>query len=328
MTWNQPLRFVPIYQTRVWGGRNLESKFGRKLPDPTLPYGESWEICDRPEAVSQVCEGDAAGLTLHDLWQKHRRAVFGEALVDHPSERYPLLMKILDACEDLSIQVHPPAEVAQELRGEAKTEMWFITHSALGARLYAGLRAGATRALFEKALADGSVAKMLHHILPQPGDSLYLPSGRVHAIGAGLVLFEIQQNSDTTYRVFDWNRTGLDGLPRALHVEASLRSLDFEDFEPQIQPATTTGVLVNCPFFEVKKVAYPRSSIVGQAGEHLTVVIIRGSLTVQNCILRAGDFALIPACMEEKDRQILAAEPQTEWLEVRIPRGGPAEASF
>lgn len=328
MTWNQPLRFVPIYQTRVWGGRNLEAKFGRSLPDPTLPYGESWEICDRPEAVNQVREGDAAGLTLHDLWQKHRRAVFGEALVDHPCERYPLLMKILDACEDLSIQVHPPAGVAHELGGEPKTEMWFITHATLGARLYAGLRAGATRALFEKALREGSVAEMLHHIQPQPGDSLYLPSGRVHAIGAGLVLFEIQQNSDTTYRVFDWNRTGLDGQPRALHVEASLRSLDFEDLEPQIQPASHAGVLVSCPYFEVRKVSFPSINILGQTGEHLTVVIICGSLTVQNCILRAGDFALIPACMEEKDRQIVTAEPHTEWLEVRIPRGSPDAASF
>lgn len=318
MIWNQPLRFLPIYQTRVWGGRNLESQFGRSLPDPRLPYGESWEICDRAEAVNQVREGAAAGMTLHELWTQHRVAVFGEALASHPSARYPLLMKILDACDDLSIQVHPPAAVAAELGGEPKTEMWYVAQAQPGACFYAGLRAGVTRTQFETSLQDGSVADLMHAIRPAAGDSLFLPSGRLHAIGAGLVIFEVQQNSDTTYRVFDWNRVGLDGRPRELHIGPSLRSMDFDDHEPAMQLAQADGTLATCPFFEVRR-GDPTSSLLGREGEHLTVAVVQGGMSVNGCPLEKGDFALIPAQMTAAERQITGVSADACWLEVRIP---------
>lgn len=318
MNWNQPLRFLPIYQTRVWGGRNLESQFGRSLPDPRLPYGESWEICDRAEAVNEVRGGEAAGKTLHELWTNHRVEVFGEALASHPSVRYPLLMKILDACDDLSIQVHPPAAVAEELGGEPKTEMWYVAQAQPGACFYAGLRAGVTRPQFEAALQDGSVADLMHSIQPSVGDSLFLPSGRLHAIGAGLVIFEVQQNSDTTYRVFDWNRVGLDGQPRELHIGPSLRSMDFEDYEPRLQRAQADGTLATCPFFDVRR-GDPASRLLGREGEHLTVAVVEGGLSVNGCPLKKGDFALIPAQMTTAERQITGLSADARWLEVRIP---------
>jgi mannose-6-phosphate isomerase len=318
MNWNRPLRFKPIYQTRIWGGRNLHSLYGRTLPDPELPFGESWEICDRQEAQSTVAAGEAAGMTLNELWMHHRVAVFGPAMEAHSAERFPLLIKILDACDDLSIQVHPPAAVAASLGGEPKTEMWYITQAEPGARLYAGLKSGVTQEQFESALQSGDVAALMHSIEPKVGDCLFLPSGRVHAIGAGLVIFEIQQNSDTTYRVFDWNRTGLDGQPRTLHIEESLRSMDFHDHEPTPQPHQADGTLVSCEDFHVSHVQ-GHSGPVGRAGENLTLALVSGSLTLNECVLKVGDFALVPAAMTRDERQPTSVAPGTSWLEIRIP---------
>src|SRR5450755_101752 len=147
---------------------------------------------------------------------------------------FPLLSKNPDAREKLSLQVHPPANKAAALGGEPKTEMWHIAEAAPGAELYAGLKRGVTRAAFEKKIQTGGVAECFHRLPVRVGDTMFLPSGRVHAIGDGLVIFEIQQNSDTTYRVFDWNRVDLDGKPRELHIAQSLASIDFNDFEPKL----------------------------------------------------------------------------------------------
>lgn len=320
MTWTHPLLFTPVYQTRVWGGRELEKLFARSLPDAALPYGESWEISDRPEAPSVLraaCDGEASGL--HELWTQHRREVFGEKLTSCPSPRYPLLMKILDAREDLSIQVHPPAEVAPALGGEPKTEMWFIAHAEPGAKLYAGLKADVDRAAFEKALAEGTVAEVMHVIEPRAGDCVFLPSGRVHAIGAGLVIFEIQQNSDTTYRVFDWNRTGLDGKPRELHVRESLLSIDFDDAEPAPVTPSADGTLVKCEYFDVRLVKAVPGVCLGTVGEHLVIALVQGALTLAGVAMKAGDFALLPAAMEAHARNPSAMSEDAAWLEIRIP---------
>lgn len=319
---DQPLTFKPLYQTRVWGGRRLEKLLGRALPDATTPYGESWEISDRPDEQSLLSgDGVASVVSLHDLWTHHRQAVFGEALLDCTAPRYPLLMKILDACDDLSIQVHPPAAAAVALGGEPKTEMWFIAHAEPGARIYAGLRPGLSRADFEAAIHAGAVADCVHVLEPKSGDCLFLPSGRIHAIGAGLLIYEIQQNSDTTYRVFDWNRAGLDGKPRDLHVQESLASIDFTDFAPEFQPVRADGILVSCDLFEVRRVAAaPAATRVGGAGEHVTLAVVSGALTLGGRRLQAGDFALVPACLAASARDVQNATPDAQWLEIRLPR--------
>ena len=144
---------------------------------------------------------------------------------------FPLLVKILDAQDKLSLQVHPPPAKAKELGGEPKSEMWYFAETTPEADIFAGSKRGVTRDEFERKTGDGTVAECFHHLVVKPGDVMFLPSGRVHALGAGSVLFEIQQNSDTTYRVFDWNRVGLDGKPRDLHIPQSLASIDFNDFE-------------------------------------------------------------------------------------------------
>ena len=187
--------------------------------------------------------------------QNHKQALLGNTKA--ANGRFPLLIKLLDCADVLSLQVHPPANLAASLGGEPKTEMWYIAEAQPDATLYVGLRKGVTRAQFESALQTGKVADCFHHLPVRNGDAMFLPSGRVHALGAGLVIFEIQQNSDTTYRVFDWNRRGADGKPRQLHIDESLKSIDFDDIEPSLLPHNTTHqdsitvrVLVNDPLFQ------------------------------------------------------------------------------
>src|SRR5690606_30905891 len=220
----EPITFIPLYMERIWGGRELEREYLRQLPYPDRPIGESWEVVDRQEEQSIVADGPLAGSSLHELWTRHRNEIFGKGLPD--SARFPILIKVLDARQDLSIQVHPPSDLAATLGGEPKTEMWFIASCEPGAKLHVGLRKGVTPAIFQQAINDGTVAGVVHQIAPSPGDSIFIPSGRLHAIGAGFLIHEIQQNSDTTFRVFDWNRLGLDGKPRDLHVGQSLASID------------------------------------------------------------------------------------------------------
>ncbi len=311
MSFPRPIRFSPYYQSRVWGGRRLESVLHRTLPDATTPFGESWEVSDRPEAMSTTTEG----VTLNNLWKDHRAEVFGGLKSDSPF--FPLLMKILDACDDLSIQVHPPAHRAAELGGDPKTEMWFIAHADPGAKIYAGLKTGVTRAQFDTALQNGTLAEVVHVIHPRTGDCLFIPSGRIHAIGAGLLIYEIQQNSDTTYRVFDWNRVGLDGKPRQLHIAESLASIDFTDFEPAMQPAVTNGSLVSCEFFDVRLCSTTEK--LGCEGENLTLAVTQGQLDLAGETFRAGDFAIIPSSMSETARRIITRSHEAQWLEIRIP---------
>lgn len=301
-----PLLFKPIFKERVWGGRQLEKLYRKELPADKV-IGESWEISDRPGDVSVIANGPLAGKDLRWLIDHHADEVLGAAHA--PDDRFPLLIKILDAQDDLSLQVHPPAAIAGKLGGEPKTEMWYITHATPKAALYAGLKHGVSRTEFEEKLKAGTVAECFHRLPVKEADALFLPSGRVHAIGAGNVIFEIQQNSDTTYRVFDWNRVGLDGKPRDLHIAEAMASIDFNDFEPPLidgrvaqGPTYSTRALVSDVLFKVYEInlrAYdyclpkmPKPQIIGMvegraaitSGEHPPVE------------LRAGQFCLIPAC--------------------------------
>src|SRR6266446_7605377 len=253
-----PLTFQPLLKQRVWGGRKLEQLYQKPLP-PGVPIGESWEISDRSGDVSSITNGPLAGKDLHWLVEHHRQELLGSTKLQHG--RFPLLVKILDAEQKLSLQVHPPPDKAARLGGEPKTEMWYIADAAPGAELFVGLKRGVTRQEFERKITNGTVADCFHRFTVKAGDAMFLPSGRVHAIGAGLVIFEIQQNSDTTYRVFDWNRLGLDGKPRALHIPESLASINFNDFEPPLLQGDFTGTgpvkvrpLVRDPLFEVEAV--------------------------------------------------------------------------
>lgn len=303
------LRFQPIFKERVWGGRNLERLYGKALP-PIVPIGESWEISDRPGDVTVVEGGPLAGRDLRWLMENHATDLLGQAR--SLDGRFPLLIKILDAQEDLSLQVHPPVARAAELNGEPKTEMWFVTDARPDAALYVGLRRGNSREEFARRINDGTVADCLHRHAVRAGDSMFLPSGRVHAIGAGNVIFEIQQNSDTTFRVFDWNRLGLDGKPRELHVEKSMASIDFEDFEPPLvtrQFTEADGIavrpLASCESFTVRQFRLQgRASVALGAGRMHVIGVVSGCISVQadgdSFSLAAGAFCVVPACLMAK----------------------------
>jgi len=309
-----PLVFHPLFKERVWGGRELEKLFGKKLP-PGKPIGESWEISDRPNDESVVANGKFAGETLHQLMEKYRHEILRDAR-PATGNRFPILCKILDARDKLSLQVHPPANKAAELKGEPKTEMWYIADAAPGAELFVGLKRGVTRADFERKISDGTVADCFHRVPVRAGDTMFLPSGRVHAIGAGLVIFEIQQNSDTTYRVFDWNRVGLDGKPREMHVAESLASIDFNDFEPSLVRTKFSGTdgvrlrtLVQDPLFNVQVAELKKGARTRLKPDKLQIVaVVRGKIEVHSeadkVNLTAGQFCLIPA--ELKQTEIVA----------------------
>ena len=304
-----PLLFEPLPKERIWGGRSLETLYRRDLPTSGR-YGESWEITDRAEGVSVVRNGPWAGRGLDWVIREHGSEVLGR--LSAPGGRFPWLMKILDARENLSLQVHPPASKATELGGEPKTEMWYVARADPGACLYAGLKGGVTREDFARGIANGTVASCFHEIRVQAGDALFVPSGRVHALGAGLVIFEVQQNSDTTYRVFDWNRLGADGKPRALHVEQSMACIDFSDFEPcLINPVyeTRSGLevrsLVRDPLFSISYArtigaSRPLDRVVGGAS---VLALLAGRMELeaggQRVGLEAGDFCLLPSACKE-----------------------------
>ena len=314
-----PLLFTPLLQERVWGGRDLERLYRKPLP-PGVPIGESWEIADRPGASTMIANGPLAGRDLRWLMANHAGELLGNAAAAHG--RFPLLVKILDARQVLSVQVHPPAAVAAQLGGEPKTEMWFVTQAAPGAQLLAGLRAGVDRATFARKLADGTVGECIHAISAAAGDALFLPSGRVHALGQGLVVFEIQQNSDTTYRVFDWNRLGTDGKPRALHVQPAMTSINFGDFKPGLMnvPWQRRGGgrvrnLVEDPLFSVHEWQWPagygerlaapaRPRIIGVATGRLRLDHAASGVVV---VLSAGHFCLLPASVEGVNLEAQAA---------------------
>ncbi len=311
----EPITFQPLYMKRVWGGRTLETEYGRQLPQPDRPFGESWEIVDRESEQSLVDDGSLAGTSLHELWNSRRTEIFGDRFQGMP-DRFPLLIKVLDARDDLSVQVHPPVHLATDLGGEPKTEMWFIAGCEPGAKLYVGLKNGVTRRDFERAIADGTVAEKVHAVAPRPGDSIFIPSGRLHAIGAGFLIHEIQQNSDTTYRVFDWNRVGLDGKPRELHVEQSLASIDFDDFEPGMDKPDGS-VLASCDYFKTERHALAPGESLGNADPNAFSIFSVVSGTVRSEAGRRfgkGRFFLLP-----KGAATVTAEQNSEVLRITLP---------
>lgn len=248
------LKFNPILKPLPWGGRRLESLLNKILPDDK-PYGESWEIVDLPSDQSVVNEGSLKGMTLGSIIKKNERELLGNArLLDG---HFPLLFKFIDANNTLSVQVHPDEESCKKIGGGArpKTEAWYILHAEPGAKLYLGLKRGVTKKSFEESLRSGTVADLLEERKVKLGDFIFIPAGLIHAIGKGIVLAEIQQSSATTYRVFDWNRVGLDGKPRELHIDEALLSINFDqsDSMSSSKPVSEREG-VSCKYFSFEKV--------------------------------------------------------------------------
>jgi mannose-6-phosphate isomerase len=290
------LQFEGIYQERVWGGRALADSFGRTLPAGRV-IGESWEIVDRPEAQSRVRQGPQAGKSLRELIEAYGADIMGPRWP--VSRRFPILVKWLDCRERLSLQVHPPAAQAPALGGEPKTENWFIARAAPGAALIVGLRAGVERAEFERALDAGVLEKCVNRFPVAAGDSVLVESGTVHAIDGGNLILEIQQNSDTTYRVYDWGRVGLDGKPRPMHRREALASILWnQPVPPVVRDASVAAVLADCPLFRIRRVPLARGGSVafaaGQQPRLLSVVRGRVRESGVGAVLGGGDNILLP----------------------------------
>jgi mannose-6-phosphate isomerase len=285
-----PLRFHPLLRRYLWGGRRLET-LGKKL-GPESDYAESWEIVDRGENQSVVAYGALAGATLGQLVRSHRQELLGR----HAPERsFPLLFKFLDAHERLSLQVHPDDARAAQLdpAEPGKTEAWVILAADPGSYLYAGLRSGIDLDTFRHELARHTCELCLEYVEPRVGDCFFLPAGVVHALGSGLLVAEIQQASDTTYRLFDWGRVGPDGRPRTLHVDAGLEAIDVGIGPVSAQTPQPLGSaggerLVACDQFVLDRWSISRSHVLGGDDRCHILAVLEGTLEL------AGDPAGVP----------------------------------
>ena len=323
-----PLAFEPVFKDYIWGGRNLETKLGRALPPGTV--AESWEVAAHPNGQTKVAAGPLSGYTLAALQARLGERLLGQAA---DAANFPLLIKLLDANRWLSVQVHPDDAYAREHAGElGKTELWIILHAEPGAELIYGLKDGVTREQFAQAAANGAIEHMLHHVSIRSGDAVYVPAGTVHALGPGAIVAEIQQNSDTTYRLYDWGRSGADGQSRPLHVQQALDVIDWRVVEPEIAPPpvlsspdgwvreilsdlrtiggaasdlrAADGAATACPFFQVERLTGRPGAVWSDicAGDAFQIwAALSGSATLHwagaPVELRAVSWLLLPAAL-------------------------------
>ena len=311
-----PLKFEPIYKQRIWGGQKLRYIFGKNLPEGQK-IGESWELADLPKDKTLIANGELAGKTLAQVIEKYTTEITGSAYFSGP---FPLLIKFLDAQDVLSVQVHPDEMACQHLgEGEPKTECWYIMYAEADSYIYKGLKKGVTKSQFEEAIKDGDVSDLLVKVLVEIGQCHFLPAGTPHAIGPGLVIAEIQLPSDTTYRIFDWNRVDEKGNPRQLHIEQSLESIHFDktENEPGI---TTIGRLVDCEYFTVDKGHQAKNcEVLLSPGEMKVIIVLSGSGTiigeeVEPVEFKFGDCLLIPSAYEGA----MCFKENTEYLTVKL----------
>jgi mannose-6-phosphate isomerase len=317
----------------VWGGRRLGDVLGKPLPS-NQAYGESWEISDHMLHRSVIAEGPWAGQSLRQLMEQERSALLGTVAADH--EVFPWLIKFLDASDWLSVQVHPDEETVQQLWPSegSKTEAWFVLSAEPGSRIYAGLVPGTDEAKLRAALQSGTVARCLHHFEPQAGECIFLPAGTVHAVGGGVLMAEVQQTSDATFRLFDWNRHDDQGRARPLHIEEAMASIDWKrgPVEP-IKISAFAGApvgggsrgrlyqpLVHCPFFHLSYVRENGPFECGGEGRFQVWVILRGKgrwdLPGREEKARDGQGWLLPASMP---RTWCRPEPELDFLLCSLP---------
>ena len=284
-----PLLMRPAFRPMVWGGDKLKELFGKPLPSGSI--GESWEVACREDLWSVVGNGFLKGTPLPEVFQKYSTEILGQE-----GSKFPWLVKLIDAKTDLSVQVHPDDEYAVS-HGDfsGKTEMWHILQADPGSRLVVGFRQNVTRQIVEQKASDGSILEILNEVEVKQGDTFFIPPGTVHAIGGGIVLLEIQQNSDATYRLYDWGRMGTDGKPRELHIQKAADVVNLQKSSPQADSVKMLDngdqLLANCDFFSVKK----RNVTVESMVEGFAVLIsLEGKVKVGTLSLNAGDSVLIP----------------------------------
>jgi mannose-6-phosphate isomerase len=335
-----PFKFRPRCLEKIWGGRKLQTVLGKPLPPDKL-FGESWELYDFPPglveessawASSEIANGPLAGRTLHSIIEEFGRSLHGDVPLLPPHGQFPILIKFLDARENLSVQVHPDLAYTQNHPGaHLKTEAWYVLENDPGAWLYKGLVPGVTREQFEQAIQNGTVEALIKAIPVKPGQCFFLPGGTVHALGAGILVAEVQTPSDTTFRVFDFNRIEpATGKPRKLHVREALDCIDFSGRpEPKQQRShvagffTTVTRLVTGPYFKIEKVRFSEGVEEPVPYDQPVVwIMLEGQAQVkvdglsEPVRFAKGETVLLPAQMKHP---IIKTLSDCVWLEVTFP---------
>ncbi len=353
-----PLKFDPIFQPRIWGGTRLKTLLGKPIPKimRKSPVGESWELADLPPGSvkadsigaaadgslsSRISNGALAGQTLHQVLADYKSAF----LPDSAGEHFPLLVKFLDAGEDLSVQVHPTANYAASHEGaHLKTEAWYILDAVPGARLFKGLMPGVGRRQFVDAISTGKVAGLLRSYPARVGDCHFLPSGQIHALGAGILAAEVQTPSDTTFRIFDWNRVGPDGKPRALQIAEATEVINFnqppaEALPPgrrirQFDDVRWTN-LVDCDYFHLSRADVAEGSVPLPSPlrrPQAQVWIVLGGQAVldwhgqHSVAFTTGDTLLVPGCQPAEQGSYLRVVSALSLLVADLPDRGEKKA--
>ncbi len=319
-----PLRFHPVYKHYLWGGRRFETALDRELASDEN-YAESWEIADHLEGESIVAAGPLAGKSLRELRKSHGESLLGR---HHPQDVFPLLLKYLDANQHLSLQVHPDDRCAAQmgLTDPGKTEAWYVIEAEPGGCLWAGFGSPVDRDVVEQALRSGKIEGLLHRVEPQPGDCIFVPAGTVHAIGTGLLVAEIQQMSNNTFRLSDWGRLDADGDPRPLHIEQGVQAIDYSSgpVEPtRGQPTEKSAVtrLVACDQFVLDHWRVQRGERLEGENRFQILTVVAGELTVEGDLmppLRRGQTLLIPASCGDLNLAS-AGESAAEFLVAYLP---------
>ncbi|MFN8210344.1 MAG: type I phosphomannose isomerase catalytic subunit [Bacteroidales bacterium] len=325
MTEIYPLKFEPILVEKIWGGTSLASRWG-KTAGHDRKIGESWEISGVPGNISVVSNGFLAGNNLQELIEVYMGDITGEAVFEKFGSEFPLLIKLIEARDDLSIQVHPGDEMARERhKTNGKTEMWYILESDNGAKIYSGFSKPVTKSEYLEAVANGTLEELMNAEISKPGDVFFTPSGRIHAIGSGNILAEIQQSSDVTYRIFDWNRKNPDGTARELHTELATDAIDYNAFGNSVtrkEPVMDGTVnLVSCDYFVTNFLQFsnPLQKDYNLFDSFVIFICTGGEFSIHwekgTEVVKKGETVLLPAMLPDV---ILEPRPEARVLEVFI----------
>ena len=302
-----PLKFRPWLRTMVWGGEKIAPFKG--VQTDITKIGESWEISGVQGHVTDVAEGPLEGRSIASLVQEFKGELVGNKVYAQYGDEFPLLIKFIDPASDLSIQVHPDDAMAQRVHGpgqKGKTEMWYVVDAEPGAYLLSGLSKEITPQEYVRLVEENRITEVLSKHMLSPGDVFFLPAGRIHAIGKGAFITEIQQTSDYTYRIYDYGRLGLDGKPRQLHTELAKEAIDYKvypDYKTHYTPAKNARVeLVSCPFFLTCLYDIDSAVEVPVPDSFVAVICVAGNGTLdalgQTVTVRQGETVLVPACAE------------------------------
>ena len=327
-----PFLFAPNLHSIIWGGNQLRPYKGLAPSDE--PIGESWEVSTVPSSTSIIANGPLVGRGLPSVIAEHPAAILGHAVNERYHGQLPLLVKFIDAKRDLSIQVHPNDEMAQREHGKmGKSEMWYIIKAAPGAHLYAGFKQQITPEEYQQRIQDGTITEVLADHQVKAGDVFYLPAGRVHAICGGILLAEVQQSSDVTYRIFDYNRPGLDGKPRELHTELAAKALDYHverNYRTEYTDTTNRAVqVIDTPFFDVRVMEISKSfhRDLRKYDSFIISMCIEGDCRIkvrstgEEIQLREGNSTLIPAAIADYD--VIPLQGTTRLLDAFIDNQEP-----